>query len=411
MRLLFLTAPFPYPPRQGATLRSWGFIRELARRHEVHLLALAPPGQRPPPEALDFVRRHLASAVVVPAPPRSPARRLRQLLTRPEPDVVLRLWTPAFARALAEALSARTFDAVQVVGLELAHFAEPFLHAGGSGPAWVYDALNAETELQRTIWQVDARRPRRWPAAAYSFVQWLKLRRYERRWLPRYHAVVCVSEEDARHLRRLAGVSPLVVPNGVDTDHLDPRRFAPQPDVAREPAVVFVGKMDFRPNVDGARWFAEEIWPRVRRAVPQARFWVVGQAPTASVRALHGRDGIVVTGTVPEVEPYLVAARAVVVPLRMGSGTRLKVLQALSLARPVVSTSLGCAGLGLQSGVHLWTADAPADFAEAVVALLRDAPAADRLGREGRAFVRRHFDWKVLTPHLEALYDRLAAGP
>lgn len=410
MRLLFLTSPFPYPPRQGATLRSWGFIRELARRHEVHLLALAPPGQHPSAEALEAARRHLATATVVPAAPRSLSQRLRQLVTRPEPDVVLRLWTPAFARALAETLSAHPFDAVQVVGLELAHFAEPFLGDSLTAPAWVYDALNAEAELQRTIWLVDARRPRRWPAAAYSFVQWLKLRQYERRWLPRYDAVVCVSEEDARHLHRLAGVAPLVVPNGVDTDHLAPGRFAPQPDVAREPAVVFTGKMDFRPNVDGVLWFAEEIWPRVRRAVPEARFWVVGQAPTAAVRALHGRDGIVVTGAVPEVEPYLVAARAVVVPLRMGSGTRLKVLQALSLACAVVSTRLGCAGLGVQPNVHLRVADAPADFAEAVVELLRDAPAAACLGREARAFVRQHFDWKVLTPRLEALYGRLAAG-
>ncbi len=407
MRVLFLTPHFPYPPRQGASLRNWGFIRHLASRHEVHLLSLVAPGQPVDDGAVGDVRRHLASVTTFTVPARPPLKRLLQLITHPAPDLTLRLWTPAFAAILADALGRQTFDIVQVEGLELAHYVEPFLRARRNAPAWVYDAHNAEAELQHSIWRADAGHPRRWWAAAYSFIQWQKLRRYERRWLPRFDALLCVSPEDREALRRTAGVEAVVVPNGVDTDYFAPGRFAPAPEMADHPSVVFTGKMDFRPNVDGVLWFAREVWPRVRRACPEAHFWVVGQRPARAVRALHGRDHIIVTGAVPAVEPYVAGATVFVAPLRMGSGTRLKLLQALSLERPAVSTRLGCAGLGAHDGVHLRVADTPADFAGAVVELLEDGSRAACLGRAGRSMVRERFDWRVVLPRLEALYDRL----
>lgn len=406
MRLLFLTPQVPYPPHQGASLRNWAFIRELSRRHEVHLFALLAPGQSSADRATQTVREQVASLTLMPQPRRSMARRLWQLLASPRPDLALRLWHPEIADALVQTLRAHTFDIVQVEGLELLALCEPWLKQA-DGPRWVYDAHNAEADLQASAWRADRHTPRRWHAAAYSFIQWHKLRRYEAIMLPRFHGLTCVSDADADSLAALSGRRPLVVPNGVDTDHFAPGRVPPHPDLRTHPAVVFTGKMDFRPNVDAVLWFAHEIWPAVRTAVPEARFWIVGQRPTQAVQALSDIEGIHVTGAVPEIEPYIEGAAVVVAPLRMGSGTRLKVLQALSMARPMVSTALGCAGLGLRNEEHLAIADTPEAFAFNIVRLLTNQREAAAMAARAREYVRTHYDWRVLVPRLETLYTSL----
>jgi len=266
MRLLFLTPQVPYPPHQGASLRNWAFIRELSRRHEVHLFALLAHGQSPADIATQTVRTHVASLTLAPQPTRSTMRRLWQLIASPGPDLALRLWHPEIADALAQTLRAHTFDIVQVEGLELLALCEPWL-ARPNGPRWVYDAHNAEADLQASAWRADRRIPRRWHAAAYSFIQWQKLRRYEAAMLPRFHGLTCVSDADADSLAALSGRRPLVVPNGVDTERFAPGRVSPHPDLCTHPAVVFTGKMDFRPNVDAVLWFAHDIWPAIRAAV------------------------------------------------------------------------------------------------------------------------------------------------
>lgn len=414
MRLLFLTPQLPYPPTQGASLRNWGWLRELSARHEVHLFTLRAPEQA---AALPLVEAQLASVTALPVPHRPLGQRLAQLVTTATPDLALRLWSHEVLARLEVLLATTPFDVVQVEGLELLPYAAPFL--GRRGPAWVYDAHNAEAELQASAWQADLRQPRRWPAAGYSLVQWLKLARYEAAMLPRFDGVVAVSQADAAALaaRTIAkrtkggGVRPLVLPNGVDTSALTPDAVSPHPALVEHPALVFTGKMDFRPNVDAALWFAGEILPRVRAEMPAARFWIVGQQPHTSLARLRGQPGIEITGAVEQIEPYLAGAAVVVVPLRMGSGTRLKVLQALSMARPVVGTRLGCAGLGLHDGVHVRLADRAAEFAAAILRVLAQPESTVAMARAGRAHVVEHFDWRVLAPRLEAFYAEILGWP
>jgi glycosyltransferase involved in cell wall biosynthesis len=252
----------------------------------------------------------------------------------------------------------------------------------------------------------DARRPGRWHAALYSLIQVLKLRRYEAKHLPRFDLVTAVSEDDARLIQRLAGIEPLVIPNGINTSDIALGQWDAAHAMRERagPALVFTGKMDFRPNVDGVLWFVDEILPRVSTDSAPPTLWVVGQSPHPSLAHLRDHPQVVVTGPVEEVEPYLVGADVVVVPLRMGSGTRLKVLQALSLARPLVGTTLGCAGLDLSDGEQVRLADDPARFAAAIEALLRDPRAAAAMGERGRAHIAAHFDWRVLVPRLERAY-------
>ena len=194
-----------------------------------------------------------------------------------------------------------------------------------------------------------------------------------------------------------------VVPNGVDLETFAPGRCAAAPEM-QPLALVFSGKMDYRPNVDAVLWFADDILPRVRVHVPTAHFWIVGQQPHPRLARLAERPDITITGRVADVRPYLAGAAVCVLPFRMGGGTRLKVLEALTLGKAVVSTTLGAEGFGLRDGHELRLADTAAAFAPVVVELLTDAEQRARLGAQAHAFATAHYGWERIVPKLEAVY-------
>jgi polysaccharide biosynthesis protein PslH len=393
-------------------------------------ITAAPPreaARRPAGEALgaDSPLYAFCSAIrTVPAPPRRGlALRALTSLVSPLPDMALRLPSAAFAAALRAWLAAEDFDIIQVEGIEMAAYG---LQARRAGTRLVFDDHNAEYVLQRSAFQSDARRPSRWHAALYSFVQWQKLARYERHVLWNHDAVAAVSQTDARALQKIApGLTVHVVPNGVDTEEFAPAG-PPQIDGVPDPQatpsdrpllshdtaegqglsadLVFTGKMDYRPNVDAVLWFAAEILPRVRAQVPAARFVIVGQQPHARLAPLAALAGVLLTGWVEDVRPYIAGAAVYVAPLRMGGGTRLKVLQAMSMAKPIVSTTLGCDGLSVQSGREALLADTPDAFAAAVVRLLRDPALGRQLGTQARELAIAQYDWRRIGPLMEACY-------
>ncbi len=417
MRILILTPQLPYPPRQGTTIRNFNLIAQLAARHEVHLLTFVErEAQLAQAEPL---RQHCATIRAVAPPQRSLKARLRDVLLTPHPDMALRLRSPAFQCALGELVARHAFDVIQVEGIELAQYAlwlrgerPPGLPPLPSplppdrSPLLVFDDHNAEYVLQQRAFETDLRQPGRWIAAAYSFVQWRRLRRYEARTCRAAGRVLAVSGADRDALRALVpGLDAAIVPNGVDVAHYTGYRPDPAtlPDLG-ENALVFVGKMDFRPNVDAMLWFADAIWPRIRREVPQARLYIVGMKPHPRLRRLAGQAGIVVTGSVPDPRAYLAPAAVVAVPLRMGGGTRLKVLEAMAMSKAIVSTAVGAEGLGATPGQELLVADAPADFARATVELLRHPARRVALGQTARGFVAARFDWATIVPRVEAAY-------
>ncbi len=399
MNLLFLTSQVPYPPRQGGALRSWGMISALARRHTVTILSFHDAAEVPPlpPDFGDI------SLDVVPEPPPRPlSRRLRDLLLGRQPDMALRLESPLFRQHLAERLAAQPFDAVHIEGIEMAPFLD-VLERARPRPRVVFDDFNCEFLLQKRAFLTDLRHPRRWHGALYSLVQWRRLRRYEAEICRRADHVIAVSEADAAALGSLVpGLRPTVVPNGVDVSAYDPK-IPPAPGMG-ENALVFTGKMDFRPNVDAVLWFAEEVLPRIREHVPDVGFWVVGQRPHPRLAALRKDPAVTLTGYVEDTRPYIAGAAVYVAPLRIGGGTRLKLLEAMAMERAVVATRLGAEGYEVRDGQELLLADDAETFAAAVVALLRDPARRAVIGRAARRFVEDHYDWSVLAPRVEALY-------
>ena len=333
---------------------------------------------------------------------RTTSERLEVHLLTKSPDMAQRLWSPAFAEALENLLAQHTFDIVQVEGIEMVPYALPYLPLNNR-PRFVYDAHNAEADLQASAFRADIPNPGRLPHAIYSALQTLKLRFYEGRILREFDLVCAVSEADVEILHRLGGTRPLFLPNGIDSEAITPTSASPAPDmIARGgPHLVFTGKLDFRPNVDGLLWFTHEILPHITTERGTPTLWAVGQTPHAALDPLRHHPRVVLTGHVSAVEPYIAGADVVVVPLRMGSGTRLKVLQALSMAKPVVGTTLGCTGLHLSDGKHLLLEDEPVPFTTAISQLLVSPDAGVRLGQHAREHVQRYFDRRVLVPTLE----------
>lgn len=439
MKLLFLTPQLPYPPHQGTTLRNYNILRVLAPRHEIHLLSFGVTAQ-----LLGSPLNELCARIEIAAPPsRSMTRRAFETLFQPLPDMARRLASPELARKFAALVRETAYDVVQIEGIEMANF---WLQAGGSTlkgsasssagtrghgstgvlvhqkqtvfvaesdrknphslqpPTILFDDHNAEWTLQHSAYETDRRRPRRWHAALYSWIQFNKLKRFEREVCLAADAVVAVSAQDAEAIAALdPRIQPIVIPNGVDVE-----AYVPSDEVCAKPlaelGVVFTGKMDFRPNIDAAVWFADEILPLLRHEIPLAHVSFVGQKPSPQVLALRARPGVAVTGFVPDTRPYIADAAVYAVPLRMGSGTRLKVLEALAMGKAIVSTSLGVAGIECQNGRDLLIADTAPEFARALASLLRDKSRARELGMNARRLAQERYDWRKLVPKFEEIY-------
>jgi glycosyltransferase involved in cell wall biosynthesis len=248
------------------------------------------------------------------------------------------------------------------------------------------------------IWKRLCEVERHWLKRALLEVEWRKMRRYESRACARAKVTVAVSEVDREILAAQApGAGVHTVSTGVDVSYFKPNGYREAP-----AALVFTGSMNWYPNEDAIFYFMEKILPLVRREIPGATLAVVGRDPSPRLLAAAAASGVRVTGTVPDVRPYVAEGAVYIVPLRVGGGTRLKIFEALAMEKPVVSTAIGAEGLPLVDGEHFVKADDPEDFARAVVALLRDPERRKALGAAGRKLVEERYSWKQVAREFEA---------
>ncbi|PJF26325.1 MAG: glycosyl transferase family 1, partial [Phototrophicales bacterium] len=269
----------------------------------------------------------------------------------------------------------------------------------------IYDAHNAEHLLQAAIAQVELSRLSRLPAAVYSSIQARRIARFERSVSATATGVLAVSDEDAEALSNFrADRRIFVIPNGIFTDEYT-SSSARQLDLGNH-ALIFTGKMDYRPNVDAMQWFANAILPRIRARIPDVRLYIVGQKPHASLQALNDPH-IAVTGWVEQVQPFLHAGTVYVAPLRMGSGTRLKLLEALASGIAIVATPIAAAGLSSEVHCAMRLAADESAFADAVIDLLNNPSARLEYAERGREIVRETYDWQALAPRLFQAFQEL----
>lgn len=400
MRCLVLSPYVPFPPHSGSLLRTYHLLEGLSRRHDVELVAFDDADS---PRAGELRERGF-KVESVEGPPGLRGALPRALLTHRSVQRT-RFLSAAFAATMHRRLRAERWDVVQC---EFFYMGQYRPRGDSAGPVWVVNEHNVEFRLVGRF--EDTRGGvRAIPFRAYVRRE-RRLRRHDELAIcARMDRVLAVSEADREVLLSEApDLSVDVVPNGVDLAHFTPARAGDEP-----PGGVFVGTMEFRPNVDAVLWFCAEILPAVQRELPDFEFTIVGPEPPPAVRKLADRPGVRVTGRVPDTRPYLRAAAVVTVPLRAGSGTRLKILEALAMGRAVVTTTLGAEGLQVQDGIHLAVVDTPEQFAAATIALARDTEARKALAVRGRRLVEELYGWPAAVEHMEHIYEGLlaAAGP
>lgn len=283
---------------------------------------------------------------------------------------VRKAMVPLVARAAADAV------VVEYAGLA------PLVQHRGSAQPWLLTLHNLASEMAAQEAAITAGRRQRWLFQRDA----LAARRWEQNIVTRYDSVIAVSEADAEQLGSERGVKVDVVPNGVDLGG------SPTP-LPVHPVVVFTGALYTGPNRDGIRWFCRDVWPLVRADLPEAQLLVVGARPGSDVLELSQHPGVEVFADVPETRSYLDLARVAIVPLRIGSGTRLKALESMAAGRPVVGTTIGLGGLGLVDGRHAIFADRPADLAAAITRVLLDDLWAANLASNGRKLVEELYGW------------------
>ncbi len=341
--------------------------------------------------------------ILVPRPATYSLSNLIRGLAGPLPVTVLNFTTAAMRVELERILGSEPFDLVQMEGVHLYAYL-PTIAAAPGRPRVIADWHNIESELIRRYSEnLSPLLPTRWYASRTARL----VESLEPILLEQCQAnLVCSERERQVLLARSPGATIRVVENGVDVAGPVPVSTAR----LERRDLVFVGSMDYHANIDAALYFAREIWPDLHQRRPDLRFVIVGSRPTPEVLALGRQAGIVVTGTVDSVGPYYEAALVAVVPLRVGSGTRLKVLEAMAAGVPVISTSLGAEGLAVTDGKHLILADKPAAFTSAVVRLASDDAEWMQIAMAGRELAASRYDWSGIAASLYEFYEEVVSA-
>jgi sugar transferase (PEP-CTERM/EpsH1 system associated) len=407
IRVLQFAPRVCWPLDTGAKLRNYHLAKVLAERARVTLLAFTDEAQSPAQldnvyEQTLLVRRERGYTT---------AKLLQGALGR-TPLPLLNYTTDSMKRELERVLNEQDFDIVQVESIHLMAYL-PIIRTARSRPLTVCDWHNIESELMRRYSECEPNILKR----AYAGRTAKLMSQFERRAMSKFDAHTAVSHRDAEQLRTInPDARVFIIENGVDTayysdDRKDSARGEARPagGLGKPNRIVFVASMDYHANIDGAVSFARDVWPALHERHPELVFTIVGRDPAPEVRTLATGGGIEVTGTVNDVRPFYREAIAAVVPLRVGGGSRLKILEAMAAGVPVVSTALGAEGLDLHNGEDILIADTNEQLAEAIGSLVGNKEDRQRLSVAGRALVSERYDWSRLGMNLFETYRQLLA--
>ena len=394
MKILFLSPTVPFPLTDGGRIRVFNLLKQIAVKNEVTLLALET--QTTDADGVAELQQLGIQVHLVPNASTLPSVSFGTLVKaflKRQPITVARYDIPAYRQKFRELIATQTFD---LVHYEMFHIAQ--FHTETHLPG-VLSQQNVDSAIWRRLCSETAN-------PLYKFAYWtqqLAFQRYERVLSPKFDVVTCTSDIDAAVFQQYCTENAIeIIPNGVDITHY-------RPDFTTEAPthLIYIGSMDWYPNEDAVAFFADEVLPRIQEKVPDVAFSIVGGNPSARVQKLAARDGVIVTGRVSEIKPYFAEATVFVVPLRIGSGTRLKILEALAMGKAIVSTTVGAEGLDLKDGAEIFIADEPTAFADAVTRLLTDAQLRRRIGENGRSRVEQDYDWRSIGEKLHALYTKI----
>jgi len=394
MRILFLSQRVPFPPDRGDKIPTYHYVRRLSASHDVTVTCLADGvGDLANVAGLRTIVRDVEAVAVRPAAARG--RALAALAGR-RPLTVAYFDEPELRDRVRRRVDSGRYDAVLVFSSGVAQFVEPF-----SNLPRVIQFADMDSQ-KWALYAADSKPPKSWIyrlEAGRMLAYESKLARAFSR------SLVCSPRERDDFCRLVPGAGVESLPNGVDLDY-----FAPQHTEKTANSLVFTGVMNYRPNVDGVTWFCREVWPRVRSQVPSATFTICGASPSHAVRQLGRDPGVIVTGAVADVRPYLHRATVAVVPLRMARGIQNKLLEAMAAGLPAIATTPAWAGIEAVPNEDVIVADEPQEFSDAVVSLLRDRRRREELGAAARAAVESRYCWSRTLDRLDSIMSEVAAS-
>jgi sugar transferase (PEP-CTERM/EpsH1 system associated) len=398
MRILMITHHLPYPPFSGTPLRNYSLLKRIARNHEVWLATLMGRSEEHDSKMrLLEICQGVETTVIRPTSALSqPAEAFRYLAAGKPPE--LRLYQSAdFTRKIRCLLLKVEFDVVDIVDSYMGLYLEALpdeLHA-----RTLLTFIDVVFNKYDRISRLEPKLTRKLRTRLFSCM----MHRWEPFYAERFGRCVAVSESDRQLLLKANPRLRIdVIPNGVDTNQ---NQLLPYNNPS--PALIFVGNMGYRPNIDAMSYFCQMIFPRLRDEIHNLEMWIIGIGPTPVVQRLDG-NGVHVTGKVDDLAPYYSQSQVCVVPLRAGGGTRLKILEAMAYGRPVVSTSIGCEGLDVVDGEHLLIANNPDRFVERTLSLLMDEGLRRHITTQARSLVEKLYDWDVISSRLLQVYTTLA---
>lgn len=418
MKILYLAHRIPYPPNKGDKIRSFHEIECLSAQHEIDLICLADnPGDMKYKETLE---RYCANVHVTPVNPI--ASRMKGILNicRGRPISVGYFYSKNVQRIVDRWLSERAYDAILCFSSPMAEYifrsvisntrwnACQGLPASSHGPVLIMDFCDVDSDK----WNQYASESS-FPMNFVYSAEGRLLLQYEEKINRLFDASVFVSQKEAELFRTLSpdARNIRIVLNGVDHEYFSPQASGTEPirSNMQGPVLVFIGALDYHANIDGLSWFCREIFPFIRRDVPGCRFHIVGSNPTGRVMNLAREDSIAVTGNVDDIRPYYRMADLCVVPLRLARGVQNKILEAMSMERPVVTTTKPAEGIAAVPGKHLVVENSPQGFADAVVSLLRDHQRRMEIGTQARNFILQCYNWSSNMARLDAILQ--GSGP
>lgn len=400
MRILFIVDSIPFPILGGASLRNYNLLRRLAAEHEVWLVAFTKNAEQT--KSVEHIKEFCAGVEVVESHSQSALSDLpnyiKYVLNGIPPE--LRLFkSKALIQKIQDLLSQIQFDVIHIDQIFMGLYLEEIPIEEQSRTLWgLHDVDFVKYERIIQLEQKKVRRFRLWLNNQFMY-----------HWEPNYAAkfgrCITVSELDKQLLiDENPDLKIEVIPNGVDAFS-----FAPMPEFQGKHALIFVGNMAYLPCIDAVLYFYEQILPIILQSIPDVEFWIVGKDPSEQILRLNS-DKVHVTGRVEDVRPYYEQSTVCVVPLRAGGGTRLKILEAIALGRPVVSTSIGCEGLNLLDNEHILIADDPVSFAQKTIRLLTDPSFRQHVVCNGRQIIETRYDWNVIAKRLIEVYQEVAAS-
>ncbi len=405
MKILFLSQIVPYPPHGGVLQRGYNIIREISKNNEVYLLAFIHPDTQSSKEIVEQARaemeRHCKQVDFFTLwPKKSRMHTLMAFLLStcyPLPFSTLAHKSGAFKERMKNIIDSESIDIVHFDTIGLAPYMR---YSSGLPTVMTHHNIESMLMLRRSIAEKSLL------SKFYLKIQARRLKKYESKQSPKFNINVVMSEIDQVELKRLApDTDTVVVPNGVDIEYFTMR------DDEQEPAVIYTGGMNMFANRDAVMYFIEHMWPLIRERRSDATFYIIGQSPSEDLLRLAETDkSLRVMGYVDDIRPIVSRSSVYIVPLRVGGGTRLKVLDSLAQGKAVVSTSIGCEGIAVEDGLNIEIEDDDRDFAARVVELINDRGRRKSLGSQARSLIETHYSWESVSVNLLAAYERLKSS-